>query len=149
MESSMKLTSTTTLNNLSVTNRVVMVPMTRARADERTFCATPMMQQYYEQRATAELIISEGIIVHPSGRGYTLTPGLYNVEQVASWQPVTAAVKARGGHIFAQIWHCGRVSHPSVNGGHRPVSSTAQCGINNPFAYDAGFESIEVHGANG
>jgi N-ethylmaleimide reductase len=182
----MKLTSAYTFNNLSLTNRIVMAPMTRARADDKTFCATPMMQQYYEQRATAGLIISEGILVHPTGCGYALTPGLYNAHQVASWQPVTAAVKARGCHIFAQIWHCGRVSHPSVNGGHQPLSSTDQCGLNTPFAYDdkghlgmqtapapralssaeikqviayyvqaaenaiaAGFEGIEVHGANG
>jgi N-ethylmaleimide reductase len=186
MELPMKLTSACTLGNLSLTNRIVMAPMTRARADDKTFCATPIMQQYYEQRASAGLIISEGIVVHPGGRGYALTPGLYNTQQLASWQPVTTAVKSRGCHIFAQLWHCGRVSHPSVNGGHQPVSSTSQYGNNTPFAYDdqghlgmqaaptpraltsdeiqqvinyyvqaavnaiaAGFEGIEVHGANG
>ena len=92
-------------------NRLVMNPMTRCRADADAV-PTPIMATYYEQRASAGLIVTEGIAPSPNGRGYARTPGLWSAEQVAAWQPVTAAVHAKGGVIFAQIMHTGRVSHP-------------------------------------
>lgn len=91
-------------------NRLVMNPMTRCRADADAV-PTAIMAEYYGQRATAGLIVTEGVAPSPNGRGYARTPGLWNAAQVAGWKPVTAAVHAKGGVIFAQIMHTGRVSH--------------------------------------
>ena len=106
------------LGAITLSNRLVMNPMTRCRADANGV-ATPMMVGYYEQRATAGLIITEGIAPSPNGRGYARIPGLWNQAQIESWKPITAAVHAKGGRIFAQFMHTGRVSHPAnmVDGG--------------------------------
>lgn len=101
------------LKSLSLKNRMVMAPMTRCRAGEGDI-PTPLMAEYYAQRATAGLIISEGIPVSPRARGYLWTPGIYTAEQVAGWARVTKAVHDAGGRMFAQIWHVGRISHQSV-----------------------------------
>ncbi|MGV8987745.1 MAG: alkene reductase [Cypionkella sp.] len=93
-------------------NRLVMNPMTRCRADADGV-PTAMMAIYYGQRASAGLIITEGTTPSANGRGYARTPGLWNDAQVRGWQPVTAAVKSKGGTIFAQVMHTGRVSHPA------------------------------------
>jgi N-ethylmaleimide reductase len=93
-------------------NRIVMNPMTRCRADADAV-PTDIMATYYGQRADAGLIITEGTAPSPNGRGYARTPGLWNDAQIAGWQAVTAAVHAKGGTIFAQIMHTGRVSHPA------------------------------------
>lgn len=106
-------------------NRIVMPPMTRSRAggSER---ATDMMATYYGQRATAGLIISEGAQISQQGRGYAWTPGIYSAEQVESWKAVTKAVHDKGGVIFAQLWHVGRISHTSLQPGNQaPVSASA------------------------
>lgn len=120
----MKLLESYTLGNLSLSNRVVMAPMTRARAtaDGRV---GPQHALYYRQRASAGLIISEGVNVSADAVGSPLTPGLYTAEQVAAWKPVTAAVHAAGGKIFAQLWHTGRVGHSLVRGGVLPVAPSA------------------------
>lgn len=99
-------------------NRLVMNPMTRSRADANAV-PTPIMATYYGQRADAGLIVSEGIAPSPNGRGYARTPGLWNAAQVEAWKPVTAAVHAKGGKIFAQLMHVGRVAHPAnmIDGG--------------------------------
>lgn len=167
-------------------NRVVMAPMTRARAlndipDEHTVL-------YYAQRASAGLIISEGIPISREGCGYLFNPGLYSDEQTQAWRRVTDAVHAKGGKIFAQLWHVGRVSHLSLQpGGAAPVSSVATVAANsNAYAWvekgkpgpvqasvpralsssevqritadfvnaarralEAGFDGVELHGANG
>lgn len=93
-------------------NRFVMNPMTRSRADAGAV-PTAIMATYYGQRASAGLIVTEGTAPSPNGRGYARIPGLWNDAQVEGWKPVTAAVKSKGGTIFAQIMHTGRVSHPA------------------------------------
>lgn len=103
-------------------NRVAMAPMTRARAPG--CIANALTAQYYAQRASAGLIISEGTPVSPEGQGYIDVPGMWSAEQVAGWKPVTDAVHARQSVMFAQLWHVGRMSHSSLQpGGGQPVSS--------------------------
>ena len=101
------------LKGTPLNNRIVMAPMTRCRADEGD-APTPLMAEYYAQRASAGLIITEGVPVAPAGRGYLWTPGIYTAEQVAGWRGVADAVHGAGGKLFAQIWHVGRVSHSSL-----------------------------------
>ncbi|KHF25023.1 NADH:flavin oxidoreductase [Solemya velum gill symbiont] len=98
---------------LSLKNRMVMAPMTRCRAAEGDI-PTPLMAEYYAQRATAGLIITEGIPVSNKARGYLWTPGIYTREQTDGWKQVTAAVHEKSCQIYAQIWHTGRVSHTSL-----------------------------------
>jgi N-ethylmaleimide reductase len=106
-------------------NRIVMAPLTRSRAGE-SGVPTPLMAEYYGQRASAGLIIAEGTNVSAQGRGYALTPGLYSREQLQGWRQITTAVHARGGRIYPQLWHVGRVSHPSLQpGGALPVAPSA------------------------
>jgi 2,4-dienoyl-CoA reductase-like NADH-dependent reductase (Old Yellow Enzyme family) len=125
------------LKSLTLTNRTVMAPMTRCRAGEGD-APTPLMAEYYAQRATAGLIITEGVPVSPQGRGYLWTPGIYTEEQITRWKSVTQAVHDKGGRVFTQLWHVGRVSHNSLQPkGGAPESPTdeqpdgASC-----FAYD-------------
>ena len=106
-------------------NRIVMAPLTRSRASEAGV-PTALMAEYYAQRATAGLIVAEGTNISPRARGYALTPGLYTPEQIDAWRAVTAAVHARGGRIFPQLWHVGRISHPSLQpDGALPVAPSA------------------------
>jgi N-ethylmaleimide reductase len=106
-------------------NRIVMAPLTRSRARENGV-PSPLMAVYYAQRASAGLIIAEGTNVSPQGRGYGFTPGIYNEAQVDGWRRVTDAVHRLGGRIFPQLWHVGRVSHPSLQpGGGLPVAPSA------------------------
>jgi N-ethylmaleimide reductase len=113
------------LGALKLRNRVVMAPLTRCRADNPGAVPTEMMARYYAQRAGAGLIISEGTIVSPQGRGYPFTPGIWSDEQVAGWRQVTDAVHAKGGAIVCQLWHCGRLSLPEFHGGELPVAPSA------------------------
>jgi N-ethylmaleimide reductase len=110
-----------------LSNRIVMAPLTRCRADEAAgdVPGRPMNIEYYRQRSTAGLIISEGTQVSPTGKGYMATPGIYSQAQVDGWRRITDAVHAAGSKIIAQIWHVGRVSHPDINGGHEPVAPSA------------------------
>jgi N-ethylmaleimide reductase len=167
------------LGDLSLPNRVVMAPMTRVRAakDGR---ATPSMAAYYAQRATAGLIVTEGIQPSLIGQSNPGTPGLHTEEQTESWRQVTGAVHAGGGRIFAQLMHGGRVSHPDTTG-HRPVGPSEIAAPGEVFtptgpqpppvpralalaevpehaasyakaaenAIAAGFDGVELHGANG
>jgi N-ethylmaleimide reductase len=162
-------------------NRVVMAPMTRSRAGAGNV-PSDLAPAYYAQRASAGLIVTEGSQVSPQGTGYVGTPGIHTDEQVAGWRRVTEAVHAAGGRIFLQLWHVGRVSHPSLQpDGGFPVAPSA-VGIEGttftaegprPFvtpraleygeirdvveqfeagaraAYVAGFDGVELHGANG
>lgn len=105
-------------------NRIFMAPLTRARAT-RGHVPTPIMAQYYAQRAGAGLIISEATGISRQGLGWPYAPGLWSDEQAEAWKPVTAAVREAGGRIFAQIWHMGRLVHPSFLDGGQPVSSSA------------------------
>ncbi|WP_054177549.1 alkene reductase [Trabulsiella odontotermitis] len=113
------------LNALPLKSRIVMPPMTRSRAGAGDV-ATDDMAEYYAQRASAGLIISEGTQISQQGQGYAWTPGIYNDPQIAGWKKVTDAVHHAGGKIFAQLWHVGRVSHTVLQPGNAaPVSSSA------------------------
>ncbi len=101
------------LGDIQLSNRIVMAPMTRNRASDGAL-PTELMMQYYQQRATAGLIITEASQVSAEGVGYPATPGIYNDDQVDGWRKITDAVHAEGGHIFIQLWYCGRISHPSL-----------------------------------
>jgi N-ethylmaleimide reductase len=106
-------------------NRIVMAPLTRNRAGEDGV-PSALMAEYYAQRASAGLIIAEGTNVSAQARGYAFTPGLYTDEQVRGWRRITFAVHARAGRIFPQLWHVGRMSHPSLQpGGALPVAPSA------------------------
>lgn len=119
------LFSAYSLAGLDLPNRMVLPPMTRSRAGAGNV-ATPLMAQYYAQRATAGLIISEGTQISPEGQGYAWTPGIHSDAQIAGWKLVTDAVHAQGGRIFAQLWHVGRVSHVDLQpGGAAPLSASA------------------------
>ncbi len=168
------------LGDLLLPNRIFMAPLTRLRGTA-DHIPTPIMADYYTQRATAGLIISEGIPVDPLGVGYANVPGLWSREQTEAWKPITAAVHKAGGHIFAQIWHVGRISDPELLGGKLPIAPSAIAatgtvsllrpqrsfvtpraletaeisGIVEAFrrgaqnAQAAGFDGVELHGANG
>ncbi len=97
----------------TLTNRMIMAPMTRSRSDDFGV-PTELVPTYYAQRAGAGLIISEGVFPVALGKGYVRTPGIETAEQVAAWKQVAEAVQARGGRIFMQLMHCGRISHPSL-----------------------------------
>lgn len=170
-----------TAGPLTLPNRMVMAPMTRNRASENGV-PKPMMATHYAQRATAGLLISEATQVSAKANGYLYTPGIFSADQVQGWQTVTRAVHQAGGRIFSQLWHCGRVSHPTLQpGGDDPVAPSAvkadtmvftPNGMEPPttpreltmagiatlveqFAHAAqsarraGFDGVEVHGANG
>ena len=170
---------------LHLPNRVVMAPLTRNRAPHAV--PTPLMAEYYAQRASAGLLITEATAISHQGQGYADVPGLYASEQLAAWKRVTDAVHAKGGRIFTQLWHVGRVSHVDLQpGGQKPVAPSAVAAktktylikdgagsfvpTSEPRALDAselpgivhdfrqaarnaiataGFDGVEVHGANG
>lgn len=111
---------------LVLKNRIVMAPMTRSRASGGI--PNDLMVTYYTQRASAGLIISEGVSPSPNGLGYARIPGIYSPEQVAGWKKVTAAVHARGGRIFAQLMHTGRISHPENMPEHAEILAPSAVG---------------------
>ena len=127
------------LGDISLSNRIVMAPLTRNRAGAG-LVPTELTARYYAQRATAGLLISEGSQVSRQGQGYQDTPGIYSPEQVAAWRKVTDAVHAEGGRIFIQLWHVGRVSHVDLQeGGAAPVGpsdliANTKTYVNNGFA---------------
>ena len=168
------------VGDLNLPNRVIMAPLTRCRASEGRV-PNALMAEYYAQRASAALILTEATSVMPMGVGYPDTPGIWSAEQIEGWQRVTEAVHAAGGRIFMQLWHVGRVSHPDYLDGALPVAPSAlapeghvsllrpkrdyvvpraleteeipaiveayrQGAIN---AKAAGFDGVELHGANG
>jgi N-ethylmaleimide reductase len=163
-------------------NRIVMAPMTRSRAYGPGLTPTASTATYYAQRASAGLIVTEGVQPSPGGQGYPDTPGLHSPEQVAAWRTVTDAVHARGGRIFAQLMHTGRIGHPSLLPGDlAPVGASPVAAKGSVYtaegpkdfvvpreldedgirqtvdehvaaarnALAAGFDGVEVHGANG
>lgn len=170
-----------TLGDVSLSNRMVMAPLTRSRSDMNGL-ATPVMVTYYQQRASAGLIITESTPISSQGIGYPMTPGIFTQEQVESWKNVIEAVHNEGSKIFIQLQHCGRISHPDMQeNGAIPVSSSAIKPEGHAYTYegpkeyvtphaltleeikgvvsqfkdaaimakDAGFDGIEIHGANG
>ena len=176
-----RLLSPIKLGPYTLPNRVVMAPLTRNRAGARNVPG-PMNVTYYIQRASAGLIITEATQVSPQGVGYPATPGIHSPEQVAGWRLVTDAVHEHGGRIFLQLWHVGRISHPSLQpGGKLPVAPSAIAAQGEAQTYEgfrpfvtpraletheipgiieqfrqaaenalaAGFDGVEIHGANG
>lgn len=162
-------------------NRIVMAPLTRNRAGDGN---VPQLLNvtYYEQRASAGLIITEASQISPQGMGYPATPGIHSAEQIAGWQQITQAVHAKDGRIFVQLWHVGRISHPSLQpDGATPVAPSAIQSKGDAMTYEgmqrfvtpraleldeipgiveqyrqaaknsleAGFDGVEIHGANG
>ena len=122
-QNNVNLFSSVKLGPYTLPNRMVMAPMTRLRAIATI--PQPLMATYYSQRASAGLIVTECTMVSPLSYGYINCPGIYLPEQVAAWQEVTDAVHANGGRIFLQLWHSGRISHPSLLGGELPVAPSA------------------------
>ncbi len=168
------------LGGLRLPNRIVMSPMTRTRATESDV-PTELMRDYYVQRATAGLIVTECTQVSDQGHGIIRAPGIHRPEQIAGWRMVTDAVHAVGGRIWCQIWHCGRVAHPDMRGGVMPVAPSPIAATGDFYlpsgrvdfpvprelgigeipaivesfaaatrgAIEAGFDGVELHGANG
>jgi 2,4-dienoyl-CoA reductase-like NADH-dependent reductase (Old Yellow Enzyme family) len=112
------------LGDITIPNRIIMAPLTRARAPEQRI-PNELMAEYYAQRASAGLIISEAVSVTPMGVGYADTPGLWSLDQIHGWKLITRAVHAAGGRIYAQLWHVGRISSPIFLNGEPPVSASA------------------------
>lgn len=131
------------LGTLSLPNRIVMAPLTRARATIENV-PTAMMAQYYAQRADCGLIVSEATAVDPLGMGWYRAPGIWSAEMVAGWRKVTDAVHAKGGRIFAQLWHMGRLVLPDYLDGDLPIGPSPIAGEGETFAppgpdYTGGF----------
>ncbi|MFD2570007.1 alkene reductase [Spirosoma soli] len=177
-----KLFSEATLGALTLANHIVMAPMTRNRATA-DHNVTDIMATYYAQRASAGLIITEGIAPSANGNGYARVPGLYTAAQVAGWKKVTEAVHAKGGRIFAQLMHSGRIGHPvNMHEGAEVIAPSAIAAGGQIYtdtdgmqdhptpraltteevklvvqefvqaaknAIEAGFDGVELHGANG
>ncbi|MDD5248774.1 MAG: alkene reductase [Rhodocyclaceae bacterium] len=172
--------------SLALKNRIVMAPMTRCRCDHATAVPNDAMIEYYRQRATAGLVISEGVPVSDRARGYIATPALWNDAQAAGWKKLTDTLHAAGGAIFAQLWHCGRLSHSKLHAdGSAPAGVSKKAATAKTFIFDngrptqvdceapvplstseikgvvaefahaarlakqAGFDGVEIHGANG
>ncbi len=112
------------MGDLDLPNRIVMAPLTRMRAQSADHVPTAEQAEYYAQRASAGLIITEATAISPDGFGWADTPGLWSVAQVRGWRRVTDAVHAAGGRIIAQLWHTGAIAHPDVRGGSTPVSAS-------------------------
>jgi N-ethylmaleimide reductase len=125
MSDVLKLFEPYQLGSITLTNRTVMAPLTRNRA-VAGFVPNPLAVEYYGQRATAGLLITEASQISRQGQGYQDTPGIYSREQIAGWRKVTDRVHARGGHIFIQLWHVGRISHIDLQeNGQAPVAPSA------------------------
>jgi N-ethylmaleimide reductase len=149
------LLSPTTIGHVDLRNRVVMAPMTRNRATSGTLEPTRSTATYYAQRASAGLIITEATQISAGAAGYPLTPGIHTDGQVAAWRHVTDAVHARGGRIFVQLWHTGRISHPSMQpDGSVPVAPSAIAAEGEVMTYEGpkpllvprALEVTEIHG---
>ncbi len=167
---------------IELSNRIVMAPLTRNRADHGSLAPHALNVEYYAQRASAGLIVSEATQNMPQGQGYAWTPGVYSAAQVEGWKAVTDAVHEKGGRIVLQLWHVGRISHPDLQPGRaRPVAPSAITAKGQTFtetgfkdlvepraleldeipgviaqygeaasnAKAAGFDGVEIHGANG
>ncbi|MCG3147009.1 MAG: N-ethylmaleimide reductase [Verrucomicrobiae bacterium] len=180
MSDKLRLLEPITIGELKLNNRIFMAPLTRCRASAGRV-PNVMMAEYYRQRASAGLIITEATSVSPMGVGYPNTPGVWSPEQTAGWKLVTQAVHTAGGKIFLQLWHVGRISDPFYLDGALPVAPSAiaakghvslmrpkkdfvtpralekyeipgiieayRLGAANALA--AGFDGVEIHGANG
>jgi N-ethylmaleimide reductase len=138
-----------TLGAIAAPNRIIMAPLTRGRAT-RSHVPTPLMGEYYSQRASAGLIISEATGISPQGLGWPKAPGLWSEEQGFRWKPIVRAVHEAGGRIVAQLWHMGRLVHPDYLGGAQPVSASATTAPGHAHTYEgskpyAESRALEVH----
>jgi len=168
------------LGNIKLNNRIIMAPLTRARAVDNRI-PNDLMLKYYTQRSSAGLILTEATAISPSAVGYANTPGIWSQEQIDGWKKITSAVQRNGGKIFSQLWHVGRISHSQFLDGNSPVAPSAirpeghvshvrpitnyetpraleiheikgiiadykKAALN---AKEAGFDGVELHGANG
>ena len=131
------------LGAFDLPNRVMMAPLTRARAG-RDGVPTALMVEYYRQRAGAGLIISEATGISREGLGWPFAPGLWTDEQAAGWRQVTSAVHGAGGRIVAQLWHMGRVVHPDFNDGQAPVSASATTAPGHAHTYSGKQPYVEA-----
>ncbi len=124
--SSEKLYSPLKVGAITAANRIFMAPLTRLRSIEPGDIPTPLMAEYYRQRASAGLIISEATQISAQAKGYAGAPGIHSPEQIAAWKKITAGVHAENGHMAVQLWHTGRISHASLQpGGQAPVAPSA------------------------
>jgi len=110
--------------DLTLPNRIVMAPLTRMRAANAGHVPTELHVHYYEQRASAGLIISEGTAISRNGYVWADVPGIWSAEQIAAWRRVTDAVHRKGGRSFVQLWHTGAIAHPDLLGGDQPMSAS-------------------------
>ena len=117
-----------TFGAIDAPNRIMMAPLTRGRATH-SHVPTPLMGEYYSQRASAGLIITEATGISQQGLGWPSAPGLWSEEQAIAWRPIVRAVHDAGGRIVAQLWHMGRLVHPDYLGGAQPVSASATTAI--------------------
>ena len=131
------------LGAIAAPNRVLMAPLTRGRAT-REHVPTPIMAQYYAQRASAGLIISEATGISQQGLGWAFAPGIWNEAQLQAWRPVTQAVHRAGGRIVCQLWHMGRIVHPSFMGGAQPVSASATTAPGETRTYQGKLPYVEA-----
>jgi 2,4-dienoyl-CoA reductase-like NADH-dependent reductase (Old Yellow Enzyme family) len=133
----------TIVGNIELTNRLVMAPMTRSRAQ---FDGTPgeLAAEYYAQRASIGLIVSEGTQPSDDGQGYLTTPGIYSDAHVAGWKTITDAVHAKGGRFFIQLMHAGRMSHPDNTPHHRQGVAPSAIAPNTPMFTPTGMQDIPV-----
>lgn len=111
--------------DLTLKNRIIMAPLTRARAQGEARVPTDLMARYYEERADAGLILTEATCINPMSVGYANTPGIWSEDQVEGWKKITKAVHDKGGLIMLQLWHVGRISHPTFLKGQTPVAPSA------------------------
>ncbi len=132
------------LGAIDCQNRIVMAPLTRGRAT-REHVPTELMRTYYTQRSGAGLIISEGTGISRIGLGWPSAPGIWSDEQVEAWKPIVAAVHEAGGRIACQLWHMGRLVHPSFLGGAAPVSSSATTAPYKAHTYEGRQLYTEAH----
>ena len=137
MENVSNLFSTLKIGDMELKNRLVMAPLTRSRTQQPGNIPTEMNAEYYAQRAGAGLIISEATQISPQGMGYAMTPGIHDEAQIEGWRKVTRAVHEKGGKIFLQLWHVGRISHPSLQpDGALPVAPSAIAPEGEAFTYE-------------
>ena len=165
-------------DEITLKNRVVMAPMTRRFADNLG-CPSPKAAGYYSKRSEAGLIVTEGTLISDDAIGYGNIPGIYSPQQISAWKDITQAVHNQDGKLFLQLWHCGRVSHPDYHKGKAPISASAtqmksklgnsgyDVGLSRAATLEeidalikdygkaasnalaAGFDGVEIHGANG
>lgn len=131
------------LGAITAPNRILMAPLTRGRST-REHVPTAIMVEYYTQRASAGLIITEATGISPQGLGWPFAPGLWSAEQVAAWKLVTSSVHAAGGRIIAQLWHMGRLVHPSLPGRGQPVSASATTAPGKAHTYEGKQPYVEA-----